>query len=82
MPRPTRAGRTCVDGSTHPLTLVVRRALWRASLVDGNVSYAFDVNRIIAELASSCDLVLVFLDPIVCAFRQAVCAPLCAFAAV
>lgn len=38
-------------------------------LVDGNVSYPFDVNKIIVELASSVDLVLVFLDPM----GQALC---------
>ena len=32
-------------------------------LVDGNVNYAFDVNRIIAELATTVDMILVFLDP-------------------
>jgi hypothetical protein len=32
-------------------------------LVDGNVNYAFDVNGIIAELATQVDLILVFLDP-------------------
>jgi hypothetical protein len=38
-------------------------------LVDGNVNYPFDVNRIIAEMAEIVDLVLVFLDPI----GQALC---------
>jgi hypothetical protein len=38
-------------------------ALPMAGLVDGNVSYPFDVNEIIVQLAASVDLVLVFLDP-------------------
>jgi GTP1/Obg family GTP-binding protein len=38
-------------------------------LVDGNVNYPFDVNRIIAEMAEIVDLILVFLDPI----GQALC---------
>ena len=32
-------------------------------LVDGNVAYPFDVNRVIAEMADIVDLILVFLDP-------------------
>jgi hypothetical protein len=38
-------------------------------LVDGNVTYPFDVNRSIVELATFADLILVFLDPI----GQALC---------
>ena len=38
-------------------------------LVDGHVVYPFDVNRVIVELASIADLILVFLDPI----GQALC---------
>lgn len=38
-------------------------------LVDGCVTYPFDVNRAILELAQLADLILVFLDPI----GQALC---------